>query len=191
MGKLLRGIRVGRYLDRRFLLRARRRAGRAYPHFQVPLTVGEGGVYQPVHRGGGRGKHLARHWARHGGGGLFDKLLRILHGRGDIKPLARPRQRHVEKAHLLRKHLPFQPQAYGVSRKAWVFYAPRGVCHLRAEAELRVHQHRVAAVLPVEAARRVAQEHHRELQPLGLVHRHYLHRRAAGRAARRLLAALV
>lgn len=55
---------------------------------------------------------------------------------------------------------------------------PLEVDELRPQAELRVDKDALAAVLPVEAAGGIAEEHDGELKPLGLMHGHDLARQS-------------
>ena len=70
-------------------------------------------------------------------------FLGLLYRSRNKKPLARSRERDVQQAHLLRQHLALQALLYRVSRKAGVFEPALEIIYLRAEAELRVDEHRL------------------------------------------------
>ena len=151
----------------------------AYGERQRPAAGAEGRADEPLGHAPHGQQRLGRDVLLGRGRELVHGLLRVGHGAGDEEPLPRTGHGNVEEPQLLAQELALEPVRHGAAREGGVLYAPRGVRELRAQAQLRVHQHAAAQVRAVELPRRVADEHHRELKALRAVDAHYAHRAAA------------
>ncbi len=154
---------------------------------QAPVLRGLGtGAVQsrPQGRAVPPAQHRSQHPLRHGpGGGHLPGGRRALglhrQGRQPAPPpvdggkqnqlVLRPGHGHVQKPQLLRAQLPPEAEGQGVPGGGGVPQAPPPVHPLGAQAQLRVEQDGGLGVGLVELPVQAAQQHHRELQPLGAV----------------------
>ena len=139
------------------------------PAQEALVPVEQRALQQPVQRALRSAQQLRREGHGGRGGQGADGLADVAHGARDDEPLLRARHGHVQQAHLLRERLGQQLRRDRLPRDGRVFHAVLEIRALRPETEHRVHEHALACVGFVEQARRVAQKHERELQPLGFV----------------------
>ena len=139
------------------------------PAQEALVPVEQRALQQPVQRALRSAQQLRREGHGGRGGQGADGLADVAHGARDDEPLLRARHGHVQQAHLLRERLGQQLRRDRLPRDGRVFHAVLQIRALRPQTERRVHEHACARIGFVEQARRVAQKHERELQPLGFV----------------------
>ena len=134
--------------------------------------AGQGGQQHPVPRGSGRGAELVGQGQRQLGAEVFQLPVQIAAVIGHHQPILGPGHGHVENPQLLGNGLLGFLAGDGGFGQGGVADHALVVHPVAAQAQIAVGQNGLPQILEVELPREVAEEHHRELQPLGGVDRH-------------------